>query len=111
MSQSGGPPKIVRFAPTWGRFLVLVQKIARDSGKVFFGGFAEDRLVAMDLSDFDILRSIGSGELVGEIEVVNPRLWTAHIRCNPRGHRKVIAVVSIVGSERIRVRNLWWDET
>lgn len=110
MSQEGVPPKVVRLAPTERRFLALVQKFARDSSKVFFGVFAEERLVAMDLSDFDVLRSIGSAEIAGEIESSDPQMWTAHLRCCPRGHRKVIVVVSIVRSQRMRIRHLWWDE-
>ena len=111
MDLPGGASEVVAFAPNVRRFMALVQSLAADSSKAFFGGFAEIRLGVMDLSDLDVLRSIRGGNVVSEINTEPAGIWTANISCTPRGRRRMVVAVSVVRSSRLRIRNLWWEES
>jgi hypothetical protein len=111
MSQDQNSATVVDFRPSETRFMFLVQKLAADSLKAPFSEAAEIRLLEMEISDLDVLRSIGRGKLASPITFGRPGEWQASVSMTPKGRSKMVAKVSIIGTEKLRIKNLSWEES
>jgi Domain of unknown function (DUF4258) len=111
MTKTARAPIVLHFRPLPSQMLDLVQKIAKDSGCVYFGPHSQDRMEERGISTLDALRVLRTGDIKGSVEPgKNTGEWKCKIVKQMKGTREIGVVTLVVNAGRLFIITVEWED-
>lgn len=112
MREKKSPPgAIARFEPRPTQLLATIQKLALDTGRVFFSNHALDRMEEREISQLDALRVLRSGRIVGEITAGQKAgEWKCKVVAKLKGNREAGVATITIQNARLLVKTVEWED-
>ena len=102
---------VVPFQPRPGDLMKAIRLLSKDSGKVFFGKHARERMAGRGFSDRDALYVLGIGEIKGEITPGKQSgEWKCKIVAKLRGSREAGVVTIVLNLSQVFVKTVEWED-
>jgi superfamily I DNA and/or RNA helicase len=111
MKQTAREPLVLQFKPLPAQILEMVQRIAGDSAKVFFGPHSQLRMEERGITTLDALRVLRTGDIKGPVEPGNNRgEWKCKIVKRMKGSREIGVVTVVINTGRLFIKTVEWED-
>lgn len=112
MRESKGiPASVASFKPRPGELVKTVQRLALDSGVVFFSEHALDRMEEREITRLDALRVLRTGRIVGEITSGKKAgEWKCKVVAKLKGNREAGIATITIQNKRLLVKTVEWED-
>jgi len=111
MAQQPPGKTIAQFRPRPAYLLEQIRSAAADSKNVAFGAHALERMEERDITTLDVLRTLRSGEIAGDIEAgKNIGEWKCKVVARKKGGRKVGVATVVLRTGRLFIKTAEWED-
>ena len=102
---------VANFKPRRSALLVTIRRIATDSAAVAFSSHALERMDERGITTLDVLRSLRTGEIVGEIEAgKSVGEWKCKIVERRRRAREIGVATLVIKENKLLVKTAEWED-
>lgn len=112
MRERKSPPgAVAQFQPRPADLVETIQRLAENTGLVFFSDHALERMEEREITQLDALRVLRSGRIVGDITAGKAAgEWKCKVVARLKGNREAGVATITIQNARLLVKTVEWED-